>query len=138
MECLFCARHDTTKHRIIAENEHAYARWDNFPVSEGHAEIVPKRHVVSFFDLQDDEILALYSLVKIVRQELEPCPAYFIPDGYTIGINEGEVAGRTVHHLHIHLIPRYRGDVSNPRGGIRNIIPGKGDYFDPFAVSSHQ
>ena len=128
MGCLFCDQHDTAKHKIIAENEHAYARWDNFPASEGHAEVVPKRHVVSFFDLTEAELLAMFSLLKKVREELEPVPAYFIPDGYTIGVNEGEAAGRTVPHVHIHLIPRNKGDVPNPRGGIRNIIPGKGDY----------
>jgi len=128
MECLFCERHDTTKHKIIAENEHAYARWDNFPVSDGHAEVVPKRHVVSFFQLTEQELLSMFSLLRIVVKKLEPHPAYFIPNGYTIGINEGEAAGRTVHHCHMHLIPRYKGDVPNPRGGIRNIIPGKGDY----------
>ena len=128
MSCLFCDRNDTTKHTIIAENEHAYARWDNFPVSDGHAEVVPKRHVVSFFDLTEQELLSMFALLRTVMKKLEPVPAYFIPDGYTIGVNEGEAAGRTVHHVHMHLIPRYRGDVPNPRGGIRNIIPGKGDY----------
>ena len=128
MGCLFCDRADATKHRIIAENEHAYARWDNFPVSDGHAEVVPKRHVVSFFDLTETELLAMFKLLKLVVKKLEPVPAYFIPDGYTIGVNQGEAAGRTVHHVHINLIPGCGGEGQSPRGGIRNTIPGKGVY----------
>ena len=129
-KCLFCERGDKTKHRIIAENEHAYVRWDNFPVSDGHIEVVPIRHVVSFFDLTEAEVLSMYALLKVARRtviELYPI-INRVPDGYTIGLNEGEAAGRTVHHVHMHLIPRYWGDVPNPRGGIRNIIPDKGGY----------
>ena len=124
--CLFCDRSDEKKHRIIVENEPAYACWDNFPVSPGHLEVVPKRHVESFFELEEQELLHLYTLLLHVEQLVD---AEFGPNGYNIGINEGVAAGRTVHHLHIHLIPRYNGDVTNPRGGVRNIIPGKGDYL---------
>ncbi len=123
--CLFCDKDDPTKHRIIAENELIYSRWDNFPVTPGHAEIVPKRHVESFFDLKPEELKQLYNMLfqtKVKIQEI-----HTVSD-FTIGINEGVLAGRTVHHLHVHIIPRYQGDVPNPRGGIRNIIPGKGDY----------
>ena len=124
-ECLFCDRNNNEKHVIIAENELAYARWDNYPVSEGHAEVIPKRHVVSFFGLHDDEVLALYELARETKEIID---AKYHPDAFNIGINDGEAAGRTVHHLHMHLIPRYIGDVPEPRGGVRHIIPGKGSY----------
>ena len=123
--CLFCDKENKDQHRIIAENELAYARWDNIPVSNGHAEVIPKRHVESFFDLKDDEVLALY---RLAQQTKEVISEKYSPDGFNIGINDGEAAGRSVHHLHIHLIPRYKGDIENPRGGVRHIIPGKGNY----------
>ena len=123
--CLFCDRADPEKHRIIRESPNFYARWDNFPVSQGHAEVVPKRHIVSFFTLKPDELSELYELMTSVYLDII---ARYRPDGFNIGLNEGEAAGRTVHHLHVHIIPRYKGDVPNPRGGIRNIIHGKGDY----------
>ena len=128
MTCLFCDQHDKAKNRVIAENGLAFARWDNFPAAPGHAEIVPKRHVISVFDLTDSEVLAMYALLREMRDVFEIFPGCKEPDGYTIGFNEGEAAGRTVHHAHLHIIPRHAGDVPNPRGGIRNIIPGKGDY----------
>lgn len=123
--CLFCDKDNPEKHKIFLENELFYARWDNFPVSEGHAEVVPKKHVVSFFELNKKELLQFYELVKEVKKIIEQ---KYHPDGYNLGNNEGEAAGRTIHHFHFHIIPRYKGDVLNPRGGIRNIIPGKGDY----------
>ena len=124
-ECVFCDRDNIEKNTIILENELAFSRWDNFPVSEGHAEIIPKRHVASFFDLSSEEVLSIYKLAGATKRIIE---TRHNPDAFTIGINEGEAAGRTVHHLHIHLIPRYVGDVPEPRGGIRHIIPGKGTY----------
>lgn len=123
--CLFCDRDNKDKHTILDENELAYARWDNIPVSKGHAEIIPKRHLESFFDLTDDEVLAMYHLAQRARVIITE---KYHPDAFTLGINDGEAAGRTIHHLHLHLIPRYEGDVENPRGGIRHIIPGKGNY----------
>ena len=125
MDCLFCDYTDAAKHQIIAENNLAYARWDNFPASLGHLEVVPRRHVVSFFDLKQTEILALYGLISEAKKQVDE---RYVPAGYNIGINDGEAAGRTIHHLHIHLIPRYQNDVENPRGGVRHIIPGKGNY----------
>jgi len=125
MDCLFCDYTDAAKHQIIAENNLAYARWDNFPASLGHLEVVPRRHVVSFFDLKQTEILALYGLISEAKKQVDE---QYVPAGYNIGINDGEAAGRTIHHLHIHLIPRYQNDVENPRGGVRHIIPGKGNY----------
>lgn len=124
-ECLFCDFNNPEKHTIIGQNDLAYSRWDNFPVSDGHAEIVPKRHIDSFFDLSPDELTALYGLAKTTKGIIV---AQYNPDAFNLGVNDGEAAGRTIHHLHLHLIPRYVGDVENPRGGIRHIIPGKGDY----------
>lgn len=118
--CLFCRFDDPTVNRIFVQSENFYARLDNFPAVPGHLEIVPKKHVESFFDLTQDEVGEAYELMKTARTKLsEPDP----PDGYTIGINEGRAAGRSVDHLHIHLIPRRAGDVADPRGGIRQILP---------------
>lgn len=124
-KCLFCDKDNPKRHRLILENDLFYSRWDNFPVSDGHIEVVPKRHLESFFDLTPEELEQMHDLVKRTKKVID---AQYHPDAYNIGINEGEAAGRTIHHLHIHLIPRYTGDVANPRGGVRNIIPGKGDY----------
>jgi diadenosine tetraphosphate (Ap4A) HIT family hydrolase len=123
--CLFCQYSDPQKNTIISETDLAYSRWDNYPASNGHAEIIPKRHIESYFDLTEAELLSIYSLAKATKLVIDE---RYNPDGYNIGINDGEAAGRSVHHLHIHLIPRYIGDVPNPCGGIRHIIPGKGDY----------
>lgn len=124
-DCLFCDKDNPEKHRIILENELFYSRWDNFPVSKGHAEVVPKKHIESFFDLTLNEVYHMYRLIRRTKNLIEE---EYHPDAYNLGVNDGEAAGRTVHHLHIHIIPRYKGDVENPRGGVRNIIPGKGDY----------
>jgi len=118
--CLFCGWTDPNANRLLCENASFYARLDNFPATPGHAEIVPKRHVESFFDLMDHELVDAYALLNNARKVLE---SRFGPDGYTIGVNEGIAAGRTVHHLHIHLIPRTFGDVPDPRGGIRRGLP---------------
>lgn len=123
--CLFCDYRNLEIHTVIAEDELAYVRMDNFPASLGHVEVVPKRHVVSFFELEEAEVRSVYALLGEAKRQMQ---AAHHPDGYNIGVNEGEAAGRSVHHLHIHLIPRYVGDTENPRGGIRHIIPGKGDY----------
>lgn len=124
-DCLFCDFDNPERHRLVAQNDLAYVRWDNFPVSDGHIEIIPKRHVVAYVDLGEDELIAMHRLAKTA---CEIIGVRFNPDAFTIGINDGEAAGRTVHHLHMHFIPRYVGDVENPRGGIRHVIPGKGDY----------
>ena len=124
-DCFFCDKKNFNENTLIDENDVFYARWDDFPVSKWHAEIIAKKHIESFFDLSDSELLQFFDLLqkaKIIIQK-----KYF-PDAFNIGINEGKEAGRTVHHLHVHIIPRYAGDVENPRGGIRNIIPGKDNY----------
>jgi diadenosine tetraphosphate (Ap4A) HIT family hydrolase len=122
--CLFCTR-DNNRIAIILENDFCYAFFDDSPVSPGHALIVPKNHVESFFSLDSDQVKQMYSLLADTKNLIQD---RYKPDGYNIGINDGEAAGRTIHHLHIHIIPRYKGDIKNPRGGVRHIIPGKGFY----------
>jgi diadenosine tetraphosphate (Ap4A) HIT family hydrolase len=100
------------------ENELAVAIYDNYPVNKGHVLIIPKRHFANYFDSTEEEIAAFYELIKKVKTLLDKD---FRPDGYNIGININEAAGQTIFHLHIHLIPRYNGDVNNPRGGVRNL-----------------
>ena len=123
--CLFCDKNNSKEHKIICENNLFYARYDNYAVSKGHSEIVSKKHIESFFDLTDEEIIQMYDLTKKVKEIIQE---KYNPDAYNIGLNNGKEAGQTIHHLHLHIIPRYKGDVKNPRGGIRNIIPEKGNY----------
>lgn len=113
--CLFC-KYDKTQY--IAENELAVAIFDHFPVNEGHALIIPKRHFADFFEATEEEVVKIYSLVHEVKQIIDN---KYKPTGYNLGINIGEDAGQTVMHLHVHLIPRYKGDVENPKGGIRKL-----------------
>ncbi len=120
---MFC---EIPTERIIAENAQAYAIRDGFAVTPLHTLIIPKRHATTYFDLLEDEILACSALIKDLRASiLVEDPTV---DGFNIGMNAGESAGQTVFHCHIHLIPRRKGDVENPRGGVRHLIPGKGYY----------
>ena len=112
--------------RILLSNGLAVAIRDAFPVSPGHTLIVPIRHVSTFFKVTDAEREAMLLLLDTARAGLEN---EFHPDGYNVGINDGEAAGQTVKHLHIHLIPRYNGDKGDPRGGVRWILPDKADYW---------
>jgi len=121
MDCIFC-RHD---HAILAQTKLSFAFLDSFPVSDGHALVIPKRHVVSIWEMTTDEYIDAFDLVRQVKDILQ---RKFEPQGFNIGVNCGEAAGQSVFHAHIHIIPRYTGDVPNPRGGVRNIIPGKGNY----------
>ncbi len=122
--CLFCSR-EKLKSQLIEENDLSIALWDANPVSKGHVLIIPKRHIESFFELEDKELLSMFSLVKLAKRIISE---EHHPDGFNIGINDGTAAGRTIHHLHIHLIPRYISDVTDPKGGVRHIIPDKGYY----------
>lgn len=122
---LFCDRETPSSHRIIAENDLAYTRWDNIPAAKGHAQIVPKRHVVSVFDLTPEEVLAMYSLRAEVRAAvLEEFGDLYDGNNFTIGYNEGELAGRSIDHVHEHMIPRRKGDTSKVVGGVRRVIDG--------------
>jgi len=116
MPCIFCDYINSKNY--IMENELAIAIYDNFPVNKGHVLIIPKRHYASYFDATQDEITAFNDLAKKVKELLDN---NLRPDGYNIGVNIGEAAGQTIFHLHIHVIPRYSGDVDNPRGGIRKL-----------------
>jgi diadenosine tetraphosphate (Ap4A) HIT family hydrolase len=124
MACVFCDR--LTAGDLVAETALAAAFADAFPVSPGHTLIVPRRHESDFLTLTSAEQAAVWSLVEPVRRVLEPRHR---PDGYTIGVNAGAAAGQTVAHAHLHLIPRYAGDVEDPRGGIRWIIPARARYW---------
>ncbi|MFH9227292.1 HIT family protein [Streptomyces lydicus] len=118
--CIFCQVHRPEVNQVMEENKTCYVRYDNFPAAAGHVEVVPKRHVESFFELTPRELKDAYALILTAQERLTEKHG---PDGYTIGINEGRAAGRTVDHLHIHLIPRHFGDVPDPRGGIRRAVP---------------
>lgn len=110
---------------IICETATCVAFFDGYPVSPGHALIVPKRHVSSYFDLTDHEREAMNVMLQYVKRVVDE---RFHPDGYNIGINVGQAAGQSVYHCHMHLIPRYAGDVENPKGGVRGVIPEKQKY----------
>ena len=112
----------------VASNALAFAIRDGFPVSPGHTLIVPRRLVATWFEATREEQVAMLELIDAVKAQMD---AEFGPDGYNVGINTGAAAGQTVMHLHIHLIPRFHGDVPDPRGGVRHVIPGKGNYLVP-------
>jgi diadenosine tetraphosphate (Ap4A) HIT family hydrolase len=121
-QCPFC---NPAKEDIILKNELCYARFDKFPVSKGHMLIIPFRHFDNYFDATQEEKLGILDLLDKVKDFLDK---KFNPDGYNIGVNIGECAGQTIFHLHIHVIPRYKGDVENPKGGVRGVIPDKRIY----------
>ncbi|SFF05591.1 HIT family protein [Alteribacillus iranensis] len=122
MSCPFC---HLALDKILEENEEAFAFYDLYPVQKGHTLIVPKRHIITYFEATETEILSIHRLLtsrkKVLDKELQP-------DGYNIGVNVGEAGGQTVPHLHVHLIPRYNGDIEDPRGGIRKAIPNLVSY----------
>ncbi|MCJ7501310.1 HIT family protein [bacterium] len=123
INCPFCI---LPPDRIISESDYTVTIRDGFPVSQGHTLIIPKRHVQSFFELKDIEKAAVLQALDEAKEALDQ---EFSPAGYNIGINDGEAAGQTVMHLHVHLIPRYKGDTDDPRGGVRWIFPGKAKYW---------
>jgi diadenosine tetraphosphate (Ap4A) HIT family hydrolase len=122
-DCPFCS---LPASRIVDEDEFCVVVRDAFPVSPGHTLIIPKRHVGSLFDLSVDETQSAFQMLRRAKEGLRSVPG---PDGFNVGINDGRAAGQTVSHLHIHLIPRYVGDVPDPRGGVRWIFPDKADYW---------
>ena len=123
MTCLFC---NMERSRVLAENDFAYVIKDGFPITEEHRLIIPKRHTSDYFDLSQSEVIAVNQL--LVHQKCFVQSADPLVTGFNIGVNCGEDAGQTIFHCHIHLIPRRRGDVDEPRGGVRHLIPGKGNY----------
>jgi ATP adenylyltransferase len=123
-DCPFCT--PASDRELVTESAMVYAIFDKYPVAKGHTLIIPKQHVTNYFDLSDRAKTACWMVVDRVKILLTQ---NFQPDGFNLGINIGSAAGQTVPHVHIHLIPRYTGDVNNPTGGIRNVIPGRGDYI---------
>ncbi len=121
--CLFC---NIEKSGCAYENELAYASYDSYPVTEYHCLIIPKRHIKDYFDLSNEELVACNDLVQIVKKEIikkDP-----LVKGFNLGTNIGKVSGQSILHCHLHLIPRREGDVGNPQGGVRSVIPNKQHY----------
>ena len=125
--CKFCDIQDGyPEDRLIAENELAYAVIDRFPVTELHSLVIPKRHVVDLFDLDEPELRAMMELLAENRSYILHEDAAI--EGFNVGVNCGVAAGQSIVHVHVHLIPRRRGDVEDPRGGVRGVIPRKRRY----------
>ena len=122
MTCPFC---NPPVEEIVLANDLCYARYDKFPVNPGHLLLIPFRHVAGFFEATDEEQAALLALVREAKRLLDD---RFHPDGYNIGVNVGTAAGQSVMHLHVHVIPRYAGDMEEPRGGVRGVIPERRGY----------
>lgn len=120
MSCAFCGKVERIKETALS-----FAIYDIYPVNRGHVLIIPKRHVSSYFDLTKEEKEDLHSLMEEMKEHLD---REFKPDAYNIGVNVGEDAGQTIMHVHMHLIPRYHGDIEVPRGGVRGVIPEKRIY----------
>lgn len=123
--CVFCSADQSD---IVHTHELAFVRRDGYPLTPGHSLVIPRRHVASFFELTPSERVAVLELLEQAKQALDN---EYRPDGYNIGINDGAAAGQTVMHLHVHLVPRYRGDIADPRGGVRWILPDKAAYWNP-------
>jgi diadenosine tetraphosphate (Ap4A) HIT family hydrolase len=122
-KCPFCPPRE---HEVLESHPLAIAIKDSYPLTRGHSLVVPRRHVSSFFELTVDERLAILELLDRSKVTLD---GEYAPDAYNIGINDGAAAGQTVMHLHVHLIPRYKGDADDPRGGVRWIFPAKAAYW---------
>ena len=121
--CLFC---NIKESGCAHENDLAYASYDSYPVSKHHCLIIPKRHIKNYFDLSNDELIACNELIKIIKKEItNKDPSV---KGFNLGTNIGKVSGQSILHCHIHLIPRRLGDVENPQGGVRGVIPSKQHY----------
>lgn len=118
--CIFCG--EVTK---VIENDLAFAHYDSYPVNPGHCLIIPRRHVAEYFQATDEEKAAIWALVDEMKVIID---REFKPDGYNVGINIGKAGGQSVPHIHIHMIPRYDGDMEDPRGGVRGVIPHKQKY----------
>ena len=121
--CLFC---NIEKSGCAYENELAYASYDSYPVTKHHCLIIPKRHIKDYFDLSNEELVACNDLVQILKKEIiKKDPSV---KGFNLGTNIGKVSGQSILHCHLHLIPRREGDVDNPQGGVRSVIPNKQHY----------
>jgi diadenosine tetraphosphate (Ap4A) HIT family hydrolase len=125
-DCHFCRKEYQESDRTVVENELWFGNFDIHPVTQGHMKVIPKRHVNSIIELTDAEVIAMRDILAEANKLIE---SKYEPDGYNTGINQGKAAGQTKFHLHIHYIPRYNGDVVDPTGGVRNVIPDKGNYL---------
>ena len=121
--CLFCNINESGS---AHENDLAYASYDSYPVSEYHCLIIPKRHIKDFFELTNEELIACNDLIKKVKDEILNKDRTV--RGFNIGTNAGKISGQSILHCHFHLIPRREGDVENPQGGVRSVIPNKQYY----------
>ena len=121
--CLFC---NTATKEYIFENDLAFSTFDSFPVSELHVLIIPKRHIKNYFELSTYEIIACNKIIQLCKNKIEKMDHAI--KGFNLGTNCGKVAGQSINHCHIHLIPRREGDVENPQGGVRGVIPSKQYY----------
>lgn len=120
--CIFC---ELCNEPHVMENDFFYGTFDKYPVTQGHLLIIPKRHIETVFELTSEERTALFELVEQSKDLLE---STYHPDGFNFGVNQGEAAGQTIPHLHLHIIPRYFGDLEDPEGGVRGVIPDKQKY----------
>jgi diadenosine tetraphosphate (Ap4A) HIT family hydrolase len=126
MACIFCEIFEMESREIIWEDEFSFAIRDAYPISPGHTLILPKRHVESFWDCSQEEQTSLLTGAEWVKQDLEI--AFGQVDGWNLGVNVGEAAGQTVFHVHLHVVPRYAGDVEDATGGVRGNMPGEANY----------
>ena len=122
-DCLFC---DFDNDELIEEGQYCYARRDGYPVSEHHSLVIPKRHVASYFDLDEDEVIDMHRMVVQMKARIESMDKTV--SGFNVGVNVGRDAGQSVFHVHMHLMPRRKGDIDNPQGGVRGVIPAKRTY----------
>ena len=121
--CLFC---NIRLSGIVYENDFAYVSYDSYPVSKFHCLIIPKRHIKDYFDLSNEELIACNNLIKIIKKEIINKDKTV--KGFNLGTNIGKISGQSIMHCHFHLIPRREGDVENPQGGVRSVIPQKQHY----------
>ena len=125
--CLFCkAQEIEYKKEVVYENDFFYATRDSYPVTKLHTLVIPKRHFQSYFDMNNDEKKSINIVLNEQRKEIVQLDSSVT--AFNIGINDGKDAGQSIYHLHVHLIPRRKGDVENPRGGVRGVIPAKQKY----------
>ena len=121
--CLFC---NSKLSGVEHENDLAYTSYDTYPVSDQHCLIIPKRHVADYFELSNEELIACNDLIKIIKEEILDKDKSV--KAFNIGTNAGKLSGQSIMHCHIHLIPRREGDVNNPQGGVRSVIPKNQHY----------
>ena len=119
-DCIFC-----DEPTMVIENELAFAHYDSYPVNPGHCLIIPRRHVAEYFQATVEEKAAIWALVDEMKTIID---RDYKPDGYNVGVNVGKAGGQSVPHIHVHMIPRYKGDMEDPRGGVRGVIPHKQKY----------